>query len=345
MAGLPREAPCPNIYSGGCNVSFEEIYKRLAEMSMIFPPGVIPLYSNLGFGLLGRALEAFMNRSWEDYVMEDIVKPLNLTLTGTTFNEEVVKKMAVGYEGKSVAPLTSMGWEAPAGDMYSTTNDLSKLISLVFRDTMPYRQLPNQILDGETIREWMQPEYVAADQTGYCLPWELIPNGNYQMRCKAGEVDGYLSEVMMIPEIKAGAVVLQACEDEEQFGHVLDAAFNVLLAVDSILRKNQPPPNISEMPSDYVGTYVATDIGAEIKIFIVESDAGKLLRSTFGLDLIYHGNDTFFMTLRYQPHTCHQWNDGIEREFIYFSRTGNDVTSFQIPGLEYGRIFKKTAMK
>jgi hypothetical protein len=57
---------------------------------------------------------------------------------------------------------------------------------------------------------------------------------------------------------------LQACEDEEQFGHVLDAAFNVLLAVDSILRKNQPPPNISEMPSDYVGTYVATDIGAEV---------------------------------------------------------------------------------
>ena len=55
-----------------------------------------------------------------------------------------------------------------------------------------------QILDGETIREWMHPEYVAADRTGYCLPWELIPNGNYQMRCKAGAVDGYRAELMMI---------------------------------------------------------------------------------------------------------------------------------------------------
>ena len=47
---------------------------------------------------------------------------------------------------------------------------------------------------------------------------------------------------------------------------MLDAAFDVLLAVDSILRKNQPPPNISEMPSDYVGTYVATDIGTEVQM-------------------------------------------------------------------------------
>ena len=103
MAGLPREAPCPDIYGGGCNVSYEEIYKRLAEISLIYPTGVIPLYSNLGFGLLGRALEAFLNRSWEDYVREDVVEPLNLTLTGTTFSKEVVKKMAVGYEGKNEA--------------------------------------------------------------------------------------------------------------------------------------------------------------------------------------------------------------------------------------------------
>ena len=36
--------------------------------------------------------------------------------------------MAVGYEPDgSVAPLYDLGWEAPAGQMYSTTNDLTKV--------------------------------------------------------------------------------------------------------------------------------------------------------------------------------------------------------------------------
>ena len=38
--------------------------------------------------------------------------------------------MAVGYmfDG-SVAPLTDYGWEAPAGQMYSSLNDLNKVFS------------------------------------------------------------------------------------------------------------------------------------------------------------------------------------------------------------------------
>ena len=37
--------------------------------------------------------------------------------------------MAVGYmlDG-SVAPLTDFGWSAPAGQMYSTINDLNKVV-------------------------------------------------------------------------------------------------------------------------------------------------------------------------------------------------------------------------
>ena len=37
-------------------------------------------------------------------------------------------KMAVGYEPDgSVAPLYDLGWEAPAGQMYSTIDDLNKV--------------------------------------------------------------------------------------------------------------------------------------------------------------------------------------------------------------------------
>ena len=55
-----------------------------------------------------------------------------------------------------------------------------------------------QILDGETIREWVEsPAYIYRDGSGYGHPWELLPYGNHTMRTKAGAINGYLSEFQM----------------------------------------------------------------------------------------------------------------------------------------------------
>lgn len=53
----------------------------------------------------------------------------------------------------------------------------------------------SQILDGETLREWMQPAYNYADGTGFGYPWELMPLGNYTLRTKDGVMNGYNSEL------------------------------------------------------------------------------------------------------------------------------------------------------
>ena len=58
-----------------------------------------------------------------------------------------------------------------------------------------------QILDGETIREWMEPTYMYYDGTGYGHPWELIPLGNYTLRTKAGDINGYSSAFQMAVSI------------------------------------------------------------------------------------------------------------------------------------------------
>jgi hypothetical protein len=54
---------------------------------------------------------------------------------------------------------------------------------------------PFQILDGETIREWMQPAYTYADGTGFGHPWELLQLGNFILRTKAGVMNGYNAEL------------------------------------------------------------------------------------------------------------------------------------------------------
>ena len=52
-----------------------------------------------------------------------------------------------------------------------------------------------QILDGETIREWMQPAYIYHDGTGFGHPWELEPLSNFSLRTKDGVMNGYNAEI------------------------------------------------------------------------------------------------------------------------------------------------------
>ena len=59
-----------------------------------------------------------------------------------------------------------------------------------------------QILDGETIREWMEPAYKYFDRTGFGHPWELLILNNYTLRTKSGEINGYASQFQMAVSYK-----------------------------------------------------------------------------------------------------------------------------------------------
>ena len=97
MSGLSRNPPCPGLFETGCNLSYSQLYDNLSKMRLMFPPGMQPEYSNLGFGLLGRVLEKIQGPTWEDQVAEMVFKPLNMTNSGNSYTTESIKNLAVGY--------------------------------------------------------------------------------------------------------------------------------------------------------------------------------------------------------------------------------------------------------
>lgn len=97
MGGLPRETPCDNIFFHGCNLTDDQVYANLSKMELILPPGSVPNYSNLGFALLGHALERVSGTGWEESVQEMILDPLGMTRSGSVFTPEILKDLAVGY--------------------------------------------------------------------------------------------------------------------------------------------------------------------------------------------------------------------------------------------------------
>ena len=64
--------------------------------------------------------------------------------------------MAVGYDPQgNVAPLSDLGWIAPAGQMFSTINDLNKVLQIVlyhFVNFGKFLQLSQFFYDAHLLR-------------------------------------------------------------------------------------------------------------------------------------------------------------------------------------------------
>ena len=58
----------------------------------------------------GRVLASHVGQEFEDYIQQEILKPLGMGNTGFNYTEEVVSQMAVGYSfDGSPAPLSDIG--------------------------------------------------------------------------------------------------------------------------------------------------------------------------------------------------------------------------------------------
>lgn len=111
MSGLPRESPCANMFITGCDLPYEDIYKNLASIELMYPPGQQPAYSNLGFSLLGRVLEKITNARWEDSIKKMVFDQLGMTTSGNTFTSADIEKLALGYyaNGSQAGIIESLG--------------------------------------------------------------------------------------------------------------------------------------------------------------------------------------------------------------------------------------------
>lgn len=146
MAGLPRNPPCKGLFSTGCNITDKQMYTNLATLELMYPPGLQPSYSNLGFGLLGRVLERMKGPTWELELREAILDPLNMTNSGNTFTPSAVSRLAVGYYPDG----------AVAGGDYACVCTHSMLQCAALRNTWFARHMTWSVTERK--RSWPLPQ-------------------------------------------------------------------------------------------------------------------------------------------------------------------------------------------
>ncbi len=192
LGGIPRESPCASFEE--CDQTVDEALAKIANLSIIVPPDTIPIYSNLGFDILGHTLATINNVSYEDLIDKTIINPLGLTDTGVNITRAPHAQLALPYLDDKLpcglACLQDFGWSDPCGAMYSSVADIGKVMSLMFRDEAAYAPGTDQILDGASVRETLLPTFMFPDEDGFAMTWEMYKLGDYLVRTKRGDVNG-----------------------------------------------------------------------------------------------------------------------------------------------------------
>jgi CubicO group peptidase (beta-lactamase class C family) len=158
-AGFPEDNPWGDQQ---LSESEAELSRMLREgIPFSNAPGVAYEYSNYGFAILGRIVSQVSGTPYDDYVTENILKPLGMNSTTLHPGKVAPDRMAIGYrwedERWKEEPALPHGSFGAMGGMLTSIRDLSRYVA-AFLDAFPPRS------DRETgpirrasLREMQQP--------------------------------------------------------------------------------------------------------------------------------------------------------------------------------------------
>ncbi|MFK7803020.1 MAG: serine hydrolase domain-containing protein [Anaerolineae bacterium] len=210
-AGLPREA------GSGYWIDLEfpsqqTVRERVGELTKSYPAAKRWKYSNLAWGLAGEIVEAISGQTFNTYVQQNILDPLELTSTSVDFPESHESRLVTGYgrrmpDGtREVFPFVDAQGLASATGMSSSAMDLAKFMMWQFRLLAGY---DHEVLNANTLREMQRPHWVQPDwQSGWGLGFGISHLKNRDLVGHSGGYPGYLTNTRISAKEKIGVTVL-----------------------------------------------------------------------------------------------------------------------------------------
>jgi CubicO group peptidase (beta-lactamase class C family) len=201
-SGLPDAVP--NV------MTLAQFWQALENTTATTAPGTYS-YSDLGFVTLGQSVSIIAGQDYHDYVVANIFTPLGMTNSTYDYTPLVgTPALAIPYTGsaargwQSAAPRGYVQAFPPAGDVFTTVEDMAKMVMLQFR-TGPAGG--DQILACTSIQEMWRPVVPTQGGAYATIGWFANPYGTqYTMISKNGGDPWWSTLVRFIPELRLGVV-------------------------------------------------------------------------------------------------------------------------------------------
>jgi hypothetical protein len=207
------------------------------------------MYSNIAYMLLGKALEAVHNQTYDEVIQMLILDPVGMTQSTFQVPDDDGGAVLPRRPGDKSWFVPYYGNLNPVGGLWSTPNDMLALLQALQN---------NDLMTAVEMREWMQPTNFLRSLHQYVgVAWEIFRIDNLPLDfprpidiyTKAGGVPGYGSYAVLIPEYQI-AITINAAGPETSYSSIdlLDTVVAHLVPyADKLARK--------QAKEKYAGTY------------------------------------------------------------------------------------------
>lgn len=178
------------------------LYEFLASYPLTMDIGSQFLYSNLGFGLLGHALELKTGLGYEALVRQRILGPLGMEDTAVSLSPAQRARLAIGHNGASGQAVPN--WDFPvlagAGALRSSVNDMLKYLRANLAASGPLAKVLR------SCQEPCRPTNMPGNTIG--LAWLTEKGPTAEVVWHNGQTGGYHSFIGFDRQAGRGVVIL-----------------------------------------------------------------------------------------------------------------------------------------
>jgi CubicO group peptidase (beta-lactamase class C family) len=232
----------------------DDVLSLLAAAVAKGTPTDVWSYSNVGWGMLGRAIETVTGSTWEHAMRGNLLLPLGMD--GTTFaTSPVAEPRASGHEVTAdgavpVEPWTPLSLRPAGSTLLSTASDVLRFAAAHLDDpSLAELRLPHADI---AIASWFDR---------WCLGWAQFDCDGGPIWGWDGVISGQRSVLRLVPAQRAAVVLLTNGSNgralyRSLFGELMDACFAVTLPTPQL----EPSIGVAGDLGRYAGAYAWPDV-------------------------------------------------------------------------------------
>ncbi len=185
------------------------LLRNPASRRVRWRPGTRMAYSNPGYAVAGRVIEAVAKMPFDQFILERIFAPLEMK-TSTFAGDVEAPALAQGYEARSGPPVVRRRIHLrPAGALHSSPRELAHFVQMLLNWG---ERGASYVVDPEYLSNMEWPRTTAASKAGvragYGLGISSTIDLPHQLLGHSGGIDGFVSTYAYSPSRDAGFVVL-----------------------------------------------------------------------------------------------------------------------------------------
>jgi serine beta-lactamase-like protein LACTB len=205
--------------------SMEESLQIFAADPLVAKPGTKFNYSTYGYTLLGCVLEGAAAQKYVDYVHENIFKPAGMAQTQADDFFSVIPHRTRWYHKDKSGIVHNAGvldssYKIPGGGLISSADDMAGFEAAMLADKLVQRSTRDLM--------WTSLKTTDGKITGYALGWGTSDRFGVHVVAHTGGQQGTSTAFALVPERRAGVVVL-ANMDNVDANHLAEEILKIVL--------------------------------------------------------------------------------------------------------------------